>query len=110
MKVNPTPNTVNNNIIDLDLSVTQKKKFRFDKDDNRILELNVSDMNIIGRISETYPKLNELNEKASKLMEGININEEDIDSSMASAGTASGRIKVAAGAFSGWRMAVFTPK
>ena len=92
MKVNPTPNTVNNNIIDLDLSVTQKKKFRFDKDDNRILELNVSDMNIIGRISETYPKLNELNEKASKLMEGININEEDIDSSMASAGTMAERL------------------
>ena len=62
--LNPTPKAVTNEVIDLDLSVTKKKKFRFDKDDKRILELNVSDMTILGRISETYPKLNELNEKA----------------------------------------------
>lgn len=70
-------NTVNeNNIIDLDLSVTQKKRFRFDKDNNRILELNVSDMNIISRISETYSKLQDLQVKASKLMDGIDVEDE----------------------------------
>lgn len=70
-------NTVNeNNIIDLDLSVTQKKRFRFDKDNNRILELNVSDMNIISRISETYSKLQDLQTKASKLMDGIDVEDE----------------------------------
>lgn len=58
-------------IIDIDLSVTRKKKFRFDRDNARIVELNTSDMNIINRISETYPKLQSLQVKAGKLMEGI---------------------------------------
>ena len=65
------PTTVNNEIIDLDLSVTEKKKFRFDHDDTRIIELNTSDMGIIGRISEAYPKLTALQDKASKMMEGL---------------------------------------
>ena len=65
------PTTVNNEIIDLDLSVTKKKKFRFDRDDTRIIELNTSDMGIIGRISEAYPKLTALQDKASKMMEGL---------------------------------------
>ena len=69
MITNPT--TVNNEIIDLDLSVTKKKKFRFDRDDARIIELNTSDMGIIGRISEAYPKLTALQDKASKMMEGL---------------------------------------
>ena len=69
MITNPT--TVNNEIIDLDLSVTKKKKFRFDRDDTRIIELNTSDMGIIGRISEAYPKLTALQDKASKMMEGL---------------------------------------
>ena len=65
------PTTVNNKIIDLDLSVTKKKKFRFDHDDTRIIELNTSDIGIIGRISEAYPKLTALQDKASKMMEGL---------------------------------------
>lgn len=69
MITNPT--AVNNEIIDLDLSVTKKKKFRFDHDDTRIIELNTSDMGIIGRISEAYPKLTALQDKASKMMEGL---------------------------------------
>ena len=69
-------NTVND-IIDLDLQVIRKKRFRFNKDDNRILELNTSDMNIIARISDVYPKLKALQEKASKLVEGLNPNETD---------------------------------
>jgi len=72
----PTQNTVNN-VIDLDLGAIRKKRFRLDHDDNRILELNVSDMNIVQRISETYPKLNALQEKASKLMDGIDPEERD---------------------------------
>lgn len=68
----PTFNTVNNEIIDLDLSITKKKKFRFDKDDNRIVEINTSDMNLMQRVSEAYPKLEDLQTKASKLTEGLN--------------------------------------
>ena len=73
------PTTTVNDIIDLDLQVTRKKRFRFNKDDNRILELNTSDMNIVARISEAYPKLNALQEKASKLMEGLNPDENKDD-------------------------------
>lgn len=68
---------VNEDIIDLDLSVTRKKRFRFDGDNNRILELNTSDMNILARMSEAYPKLKEQQEKAGKLMEGIEVREND---------------------------------
>lgn len=69
----PTFNAVNNEIIDLDMSITQKKKFRFGKDDNRIVEVNTSDMNLMQRVSVAYPKLQDLQTKASKLTEGINI-------------------------------------
>ena len=69
----PTFNTVNNDVIDIDLSVTKKKKFRFNKDDNSIIEVNTSDMNITHRISEAYPKLQSLQEKATKLTEGLDM-------------------------------------
>lgn len=46
--------------IDIDLSATRKKRFRVDKDNDRILELNTSDMMIISRLKEVYPKLQEL--------------------------------------------------
>lgn len=69
----PTFNAVNNEIIDLDLSITSKKKFRFDKDDNRIVEINTSDMNLMQRVSVAYPKLQELQNKAAKLTEGLDV-------------------------------------
>lgn len=49
-----------NNIIDLDLTPLRKKRIRIDNDDNKILELNTSDLNIIVRLQEVYPKLTEL--------------------------------------------------
>ena len=67
--------TANEDIIDLDLSVTRKKRFRFDGDNNRIIELNTSDMNILARLSEAYPKLKEQQDKAAKIMEGIEIHD-----------------------------------
>lgn len=71
-------NNMDNDIIDLDLSVTRKKRFRFDKDNNRIIELNTSDMNIMARMSEAYPKLQEQQEKAAKLMDGIETNDGEV--------------------------------
>ena len=76
MLENPAFNTVNNEIIDLDLSVTKKKKLRFDKDDSRVVEVNTSDMNLMQRVNVAYPKLQALQEKAGKLTEGIVIDEE----------------------------------
>jgi hypothetical protein len=81
--VNDVPASVPaNDIIDIDLSVTQKKKFRFNRDDSRMIELNVSDMNILARMSEVYPKLNDLQEKASKLMDGISFDAENDDDTL----------------------------
>lgn len=56
-----------NNVVDIDLSVTKKKQFRIDKDDNRIIELNTSDMSILSRLQESYPKLDKLGTKAMSI-------------------------------------------
>ena len=56
-----------NNIVDIDLSVTKKKQFRIDKDDTRIIELNTSDMNILSRLQDSYPKLDALSTRAMEL-------------------------------------------
>lgn len=69
-------NTVKNEVVDIDLSVTERKKFRFNHDDSRIVELNTSDMGIIHRMDEAYPKLTALQEKAGKLTDGLNTNDE----------------------------------
>lgn len=45
------------NIIDIDLKEIAKKKFRLDRDNSRIIELNTSDLTIIKRLEEVYPKL-----------------------------------------------------
>lgn len=86
------PNPVNN-IIDLDLSFTEKKKFRFGHDDNRIVELNTSDMNIIARISDGYPKLTALQEQAAKLMDDVEFDTEDTTSVMTGISTIAERLK-----------------
>ena len=63
-----TNNTVsNNNVIDLDLSDLRKKRIRIDGDDNRILEINPSDLGLITRLHKIEPKLDELAQKALTL-------------------------------------------
>ena len=52
-------------IMDIDLSVTAKKRFRINGDDSKILYLNTSDMLVLDRFRETYPKLAELAQEAS---------------------------------------------
>lgn len=93
MAINPTPN---NNIIDLDLSVTSKKQFRINGDDDRILELNTSDMGIIARVTDFYPKLKELQNRATDLMSGIDeeaLESEDLDTSIPVLATVAERLK-----------------
>lgn len=70
---NPANNNVANNIIDIDLSITNKKKFRIDHDDSRIIELNTSDMGIVGRLSSAYPKLVALQEKSEKITLNVDL-------------------------------------
>lgn len=56
-----------NNIVDIDLSALKKKQFRINGDENKILELNTSDMNILARLSDAEPKLEACIEKAMSL-------------------------------------------
>ena len=58
---------VKDNVIDISLSVTRKKRFRIDGDDNRIIELNTSDINVLGRLQEAYTKLMDMAAHASDL-------------------------------------------
>lgn len=63
--------TGNNDVQDLDLSITAKKRFRLDGDNDRVIELNTSDMGIITRYEETENKLNKLSENAKTLNENM---------------------------------------
>lgn len=65
-------------IVDINLSEIQKKKFRIDGDDNKILALNTSDLNILSRLKESYPKLvNLTNEAINRLPENFPKDEEN---------------------------------
>lgn len=68
-KVAVINNQVEDDIIDIDLSVIKKKRFRINGDNAKILELNVSDMGIVSRLNDAYPKLMALQDKVSSLGE-----------------------------------------
>ena len=76
---------IDNNIVDIEFKDLQKKKFRLDRDDNRVIELNTSDLGVIGRLEEIYPKMlkfvQEAQDKYSKNPEDGS--EEDLDVSSA---------------------------
>lgn len=53
-------------IQDIKLNFSSKKKFRIDNDSSRILELDTSDLSVLTRLQEYYPKLKELDEDVAK--------------------------------------------
>lgn len=65
------------NIVDLSLDSIRKKRFRIDGDDNRILELNTSDLNMLARLKEAYPKLVELSDRTFSDLPETNSNDEN---------------------------------
>ena len=71
--------TIQSNVIDISLAPIRKKRFRIDGDDNRILELNTSDLNILSRLKETYPKLVETADKAFADLPEIDSTPENYD-------------------------------
>ena len=44
-------------VVDIELKELQKKRFRLDRDNNRVIELNTSDITVISRLEEIYPKM-----------------------------------------------------
>jgi hypothetical protein len=71
-------NNDENEIIDLDLSVTRKKRFRINGDNNCILELNTSDLNVITRLEEKYGQLKSLENEVLDLQTTETDESEDI--------------------------------
>lgn len=69
--INNTPDT-DNDIIDIDLKELRKKRFRLDRDNDRVIELNTSDISVIKRLEEIYPKM-------LKLVDEVNTKQTDDD-------------------------------
>lgn len=69
---------VEENIIDIDLSPIRKKRFRINGDNDKILELNTSDVSIFNRLQDAYPKLEELASKATALGDDTDGDEDGI--------------------------------
>lgn len=53
-----------NDVVDISLSAINKKKIRIDGDDNRILELNTSDLGIFGRLKKSEDDITQLTKDA----------------------------------------------
>ena len=64
-------------VVDVDLGFVEKRRFRINGDYNRMLELNVSDLNITTRLKTGYPKLKALLAEAQEKIEGISVDGDD---------------------------------
>lgn len=60
--------SVADDIQDIDLSIIKKKRFRINGDNNRILELNTSDLNIISRLTSAYSRLQDYMSEVGKIL------------------------------------------
>lgn len=69
----------NNDIIDINIAGLNKKRFRINGDDSKILELNTSDINIASRMSEAYPKLVECEKEISSISSGSDDTENELE-------------------------------
>ena len=58
-------------IQDIDLSIIEKKRFRINGDNNRIVELNTSDLLVLNRLETGYARLTDLVEKVGKKLENL---------------------------------------
>lgn len=75
--MNQLINTKENDIIDISLESVRRKRFRIDKDDNRILELDTTDLSIVDRLQTAYDKLTEA---VNNAFNNVDMSEpEDID-------------------------------
>ena len=72
----------NDDIQDIDLSVIRKKRFRINGDNNKILELNTSDLNIISRLTKAYERLQKDMEEVGNVLSKL----PDDDSEITEAG------------------------
>lgn len=62
----------------IDLSALRKKRFTLDGNTDRILELDTADLSIVQRLSEAYPKLEDLEREVSQITEGVEAKDETV--------------------------------
>lgn len=62
----------------IDLSVLRKKRFTLDGNTDRVLELDTADLSIVQRLSEAYPKLEELEREVSQITEGVEAKDDTV--------------------------------
>lgn len=75
---NPSPvSETADDVIELNLSAIKKKRVRINKDPNRILELNISDLSITQRMSEAYERLMKYMDEVGKVLSDIPENDTD---------------------------------
>lgn len=65
-------------IQDIDLSVMARTRFRINGDNNKIIELNISDLGIVPRLNKAYGKLNELMDEVGDALQSLPDKEEDV--------------------------------
>ncbi len=73
-----TPPVKGDDIVDIDLSATKRKRFRINGDSNKILELNTSDLNISSRLSSAYKRLTNYMEKVGQTLSEIPDDESEV--------------------------------
>lgn len=66
-----------NKIIDINLA-PEKTRIRIDGDDNRIIELDTTDMTVLKRLQDIYPRLNELGIKGFEIDDGDELTDESL--------------------------------
>lgn len=75
-----SPESAVDDIQDIDLAVIKKRRFRINGDNNKIIELNVSDLNITNRLSTAYKRLLDYMESVGDILadlpEGEELSEE----------------------------------
>ena len=64
-------------IKDIKLNFNSKQRFRIDNDSSRILELDTSDLSVLTRLQEYYPKLKELEKEVISLSKDLGSEDED---------------------------------
>lgn len=64
-----------------DISLSSKKSFRIDGDNDRIIYLDVSDMNILVRLEEVYPEIRKLAVEATEKVSNINTSKDSDEDS-----------------------------
>ena len=60
-----------------DISLSTKKSFRIDGDNNRIIWLDVSDMNVMSRINDVYPEIRRLAIEAQDRLQKADITDRE---------------------------------